>query len=475
LFAKATGFLFLIKTKKMKIYSIKKTFNADLITPVGIYLQIRDKYRNALLLENSDYHIRKNARSFICCEPLITLTVEKDKCTINTGNEREYLSAEISFNETIKNFMQRINVDDQQALFGYTSYEVNKLNKSIQQRKEDIESTIPLAVYSLYKHIICIDHFRNEAEITCLSNNENELPILLKKLEETIKINTVNSYLFRVIEEEKSDCTDAYFKSIITKAKEHCRRGDTFQMVLSRRFERKFEGDEFTLYRALRKVNPSPYLFFFDYDNFKLFGSSPEAQLIVQNGKAEIQPIAGTYKRGENDLEDFKQIKQLLNDQKEVAEHIMLVDLARNDLSIGCANTKIEVLKEPQLYSHVIHLVSKVSGTLKNNINAYQLLTNVSPAGTLSGAPKHRAMELIDELEKTSRSFYGGAIGIIGFNNSLNHAIMIRTFMSKNNTLYYRAGAGVVEVSNEQSELNEVNNKIGALRLAIEKANNQTI
>lgn len=455
--------------EKIKIYTVKKIISADLITSVSVYLQVRDKYRNALLLENSDYHSRQNSRSFICCEPLVTLIAEKEKYIINKSRNREQLPSGISLNEAVQNFMQGFDIDNCQALFGYTCYEANKVNRNINSLKNDNESEIPLAIYSLYKHIISIDHYTNQAEITCLSDNESEIDTMLEQLEEVIRVSSSNNYSFQVNSTEECDCTDEQFKEMVSKAKAHCKRGDVFQMVLSRCFKTSFKGDEFSLYRSLRTVNPSPYLFYFDYGNFKLFGSSPEAQLVVKNGQAEIHPIAGTYKRGPNDLEDFERIKELLADKKEGAEHVMLVDLARNDLSTGCTNVRVDVLKEPQLFSHVIHLVSKVVGNLRQGVFAYDLLSKVSPAGTLSGAPKHRAMQLIEELETSPRGFYGGAVGMIGFDNSLNHAIMIRTFMSKSNTLYYRAGAGVVDASNEQSELNEVNNKIEALRLAIKK------
>ena len=251
----------------------------------------------------------------------------------------------------------------------------------------------------------------------------------------------------------------------------HCKRGDVFQVVLSREFQRKFKGDEFNVYRALRAVNPSPYLFYFDYGDFKLFGSSPEAQIVVKDDQAGIFPIAGTYPRTGDDQKDAQMAEELRSDPKENSEHIMLVDLARNDLSRNARNVKVDTFSEIQYYSHVIHMVSKVTGTIGTGKSTFQIVADTFPAGTLSGAPKYRAMELIDKYENKSRGFYGGAIGFMGFNGDFNHAIIIRSILSKNNMLTYRAGAGVVSDSNEEKELQEVNNKLGALNEAIERAN----
>ena len=229
-------------------------------------------------------------------------------------------------------------------------------------------------------------------------------------------------------------------------------------------------GDEFNVYRALRSVNPSPYLFFFDYGDYKLMGSSPEAQLVIQNDKAFVHPIAGTFKRTGDDDADKMATEALLKDSKENAEHVMLVDLARNDLSRLCDEVKVEHYKQVQYFSHVIHLVSEVTGKVREGSNPFELVAKTFPAGTLSGAPKFKAIGLIDAYEPTPRSYYGGAIGFMGFDGSCNHAIMIRTFLSMNNTLTYQAGAGVVAASNPESELQEVNNKLRALKKAIDLA-----
>ena len=257
---------------------------------------------------------------------------------------------------------------------------------------------------------------------------------------------------------------------MLTRGKEHCFRGDVFQIVLSRQFSQKYKGDEFQLYRALRSVNPSPYLFYFDYGDYRIFGSSPEAELRIKKGRAIINPIAGTFRRTGNDEQDRILAEKLCADPKENAEHVMLVDLARNDLSRNADDVRVDNYREVQYFSHVIHLVSEVSGKLPGDSNMISVLGDSFPAGTLSGAPKHRAMQLIDRYENQRRSYYGGTIGFIGFDNSLNHAIMIRSFLAKSNTLFYQAGAGIVAGSVEENELQEVNNKLAALKKAIEIA-----
>lgn len=460
--------------KKIKIHTLTKKISGDLLTPVGIYLKIRDRYREPLLLESSDYHSGKNSHSFICFEPLASIIIKHKEVIIKNKNTEHFAAAK-DLNAEIEKFVKSFDADSKQSVFGYSSYGAVQLMEDITLKGTDEETDIPLAVYSLYKNSIVINHFNDEVIITCNSQDETDLQKQLGEIENLLANKTVAEFSFSEDAGEVSDNSDGEYLKMVKLAKQHCKRGDVFQLVLSRRFERKFKGDEFNVYRQLRRVNPSPYLFYFDYGNFKLFGSSPEAQLVVENNKAEIHPIAGTYKRTENDAEDLKAVERLQNDRKENAEHMMLVDLARNDLSRHCKNVKVETLKEAQIYSHVIHLVSKVTGELKENSSAYKVLCDSFPAGTLSGAPKHRAMQLIDAYEKTPRSFYGGAVGLIGLNGSLNHAIMIRTFLSKNNTLFYRAGAGIVDSSVDENELNEIYNKIGALRKAIELANNKNI
>jgi anthranilate synthase component 1 len=338
---------------------------------------------------------------------------------------------------------------------------------------EDVEITqretvIPDILYKLYRYVIVVDHFSNELNLFQISHDNGQAEnIGLDKVEQIIFSNRFATYKFALTNGESSNFSDDEFLKIVEKGKEHCFRGDVFQIVLSRRFSNTFKGDEFNVYRSLRSINPSPYLFYFDYGSFKLFGSSPEAQLQVQKDKAHIFPIAGTFRRSGNDLEDAEIANRLAADEKENAEHVMLVDLARNDMSRNAEHVTVEVFKEIQYYSHVIHLVSKVTGTVKGDSSVVRIAADTFPAGTLSGAPKHMAMTLINQYENVNRSFYGGAIGYLGFDGSFNHAIMIRTFLSHENTLVYQAGAGVVSKSKAESELQEVNNKLTALRQAV--------
>jgi anthranilate synthase component 1 len=355
------------------------------------------------------------------------------------------------------------------GLFGYTSYDAVEYFEDIRFRhKNNHEYKIPELYYSLYRYILAINHFNNRIYLT-ENLNEGEVS-RMEEIKSLLRNRSLGSFHFSPLNNENSNISDGEYIEMVRKGKEHCYLGDVFQIVLSRRFSQQFSGDEFNVYRALRNINPSPYLFYFDYGGYKLFGSSPEAQLVIEKGTARINPIAGTFKRSGDDEEDRLLAISLTNDRKENAEHVMLVDLARNDLSRNSDNVLVKTFREVQFYSHVIHLVSEVTGELPPGHNPIRIFGDSFPAGTLSGAPKYKAMELIDSIENMRRGFYGGAIGYIGFNGDINHAITIRSFLSRNNTLYYQAGAGIVADSVEEKELNEVNNKLGALKAAIAMA-----
>ena len=450
---------------------------ADTFTPVSIYLKLRDIYPEAILLESTDYKAADNSFSFLCFEPLASITWIGEKLHVsyyktapvtvaaNSAEDvfSEYENFRLSFKErTGKNTMAN-------GLFGYLSFEAANIFNRI-KRPDAGHDEIPLMRFSFYRFVIAFDHFRDE-----LILHEN-IPLgeasQIEKLLALINNKNVPAFPFHAEDEEQSSFTDDEFIDVVKKGIAHCYRGDVFQVVLSRRFTRKFTGDDMNLYRSLRSINPSPYLFYFDYSSFRIFGSSPEAQLIVKKGLAKINPIAGTFRRTGNDQADEILAAKLSADEKENAEHVMLVDLARNDLSKDATEVNVSQYKQVHFYSHVIHLVSEVTGKVGENVNPLKLIANSFPAGTLSGAPKHRAIQLIQQYEKHARGFYGGCIGFIGFNGDINTAITIRSFMSKNNTLHYQAGAGVVAASVPESELEEVNNKLRALRSAIEKANN---
>ncbi len=456
--------------KKLQFKTISSTRISDTVTPVGLYLRFRDKYANSLLLESSDYHSKEESFSFICIEPIVTMKVENHKFSVfQKGETIDEYAVDKNFYELFDNFSKSIDLDCNaklksfNGLYGYTTYDSVQYFENIELTVKDAPSKIPLMQYSFYRFIIAINHFNDE--MTLIENVEAGTESRISEIETIIEAQTFNTQKFEIKGDETSNCTDDDFKEYVVKAKAHCKRGDVFQLVLSRQFQQEFKGDEFNVYRALRSINPSPYLFYFDYGSFKLMGSSPEAQIKINAGKAIINPIAGTFRRTGDMAEDIKLGKQLSEDKKETAEHVMLVDLARNDLSKHADNVKVEVFKEVQYFSHVIHLVSTVQGKIKGN--PITIVGDTFPAGTLSGAPKYKAMQLIDQYENQSRGFYGGAVGIIGLDGSVNLAIAIRSFVSKNNVLYYQAGAGIVIHSDEEKELQEVNNKLAALKKAL--------
>lgn len=463
--------------KKYLLKTYSKKFLVDTITPVSVYLRIRDKFHNSLLLESSDYNSNNNSFSYICFNQIAKFEVFNneiikqfpDNIEVRDSCTKDNILKEL---ETFINSFE-INKDDlpfvNNGLFGFTAYDAVQYFEDIKITKKNNSISIPEMYYGIYKNIIAIDHFKNIAYIFCHSNDTTNN---IDEIYQIIKFSDFNNFKFRSVEKVESNLSDKEFINHVTKAKKHCKRGDVFQLVLSRRFSQRFSGDDFNVYRALRSINPSPYLFYFDYGNFKIFGSSPEAQLVIKNKYAEIHPIAGTFKRTGDDTKDKLLAEKLMNDPKEVSEHVMLVDLARNDLSRNCRDVKVNKFKEIQFFSHVIHLVSKVTGQLEDNTKNLNIIADTFPAGTLSGAPKHMAMSLIDKYEKTNRGYYGGAIGFLDFQGNFNHAIMIRTFLSKNNCLHWQAGAGIVDKSNNINELNEVYNKLNALTKSIEMANN---
>lgn len=458
---------------KFKFTTVSKQILADTITPVSVYLKLRDVFPYSILLESSDYHGNKGSWSFICAQPVATFCVEKGKITEHFPNGNSavtHVESEISVAKRLDNFRNAFNCSGAQVpingVFGYCAFDAIEHFEQIKLKSEiDEERRIPEMFYSFYRYIIAVNHFHNQLII--IENVMEGQTESIARIETILQSRSFAMYPFKTDNNEQSNHTDKEYMDIVSKGKQSCQRGDVFQIVLSRRFKQTFTGDEFNVYRALRSINPSPYLFYFDYGSFKIFGSSPEAELEIKSGKAFIHPIAGTFKRTGDDEQDKILAEQLSKDKKENAEHVMLVDLARNDLSRNATNVEVETYREIQYYSHVLHMVSVVSGKLPANTNPVQVLADSFPAGTLSGAPKFKAMELIDKYEGDRRGYYGGCIGYLGFNGDVNHAIMIRSFLSKNNTLYYQAGAGIVLESKEENELAEVNNKLAALKKAI--------
>ena len=466
--------------KKTVIQTEVTRMLADIHTPVGIYLRLRDRFRDTVLLESTDNRAAENSRSFICVNAVAGIEVDADGRveTKYPGRkpEVERVDAEKNVPSLIKAFMERFepvlteaDAAFSQGLFGYTGYDsvrfFDDFKSGAFRKTPSSEEPIPLIRYRLYQYVIVIDHYRDEL-LLC----ENRIEGLRREAEELmglIRRRDVPQYPFRAVGEETSNMDDETYLAMVRKGIAHCHRGDVFQVVMSRRFSQGYAGDDFNVYRALRHVNPSPYLFYFDYGDYRIMGSSPESQLVVAGGRAKVHPIAGTFRRSGDEETDRREAARLLDDPKENAEHVMLVDLARNDLSRLCDDVSVNSYRQVQFYSHVIHLVSEVSGRPKPGIHPYELLAKTFPAGTLSGAPKVRAMEIIEENEPTPRSWYGGAIGCLGFDGSCNQAIIIRSFLSRRNVLTCQAGAGIVKSSIPESELQEVSHKLGALKKAV--------
>ncbi len=450
-----------------------KTILADLYTPVGVYMRLRDLYPQSALMESSDYHEKDNSRSFIGIEPMASVAIGHGVATI-TYPDGSTLTHEVNkayrSDKAIHELIDRIHVEGDDAkmcgLFGYTSFNAVRYFEDINVKDEtQTKNDAPDLLYILYKVVIVFDHFNNTLKVVSL-DGEDKIDAVMKAMNKA----NVQAYDFHPVGDVQSTLTDDEHRENIRRGIKHCLRGDVFQIVLSRRFIQQYEGDDFKLYRALRSINPSPYLFYFDFGGFRIFGSSPETHCRIEGRKAYIDPIAGTTKRTGDAEADRKGAEYLRNDPKENAEHVMLVDLARNDLSRNCHGVKVDFYKDLQYYSHVIHLVSRVSGELDNGADPIKAFIDTFPAGTLSGAPKVRAMQLISEYEPHNRGAYGGCIGIIGLDGSLNQAITIRTFVSRNGELWFQAGGGIVAKSDVEYELQEVNNKLGALRKAIQKA-----
>ncbi len=453
-----------------KYTTTSRTILADLYTPVGVYMRLRDLYPQSALMESSDYHDSNNSRSFIGINPMASVAIGHGLANItfpDGSNEQHEINNNYGSADAIHALIDHIKVTGEHAdtcgLFGYTSFNAVRYFENIDVKDEtQAKNDAPDLLYILYKVVIVFDHFNNTLTIISL-DGEKVLNDVMKAMNKA----NVKAYDFHPVGETTSPLTDEEHKANIRKGIQHCLRGDVFQIVLSRRFIQKYEGDDFKLYRALRSINPSPYLFYFDFGGFRIFGSSPETHCRIEGKKAYIDPIAGTTKRTGDAEADRKGAEYLRNDPKENAEHVMLVDLARNDLSRNCHDVKVDFYKDLQYYSHVIHLVSRVSGTLDEGADPIKTFIDTFPAGTLSGAPKVRAMQLISEYEPHNRGAYGGCIGYIGLDGSLNQAITIRSFVSRNGELWFQAGGGIVAKSNEEYELQEVNNKLGALRRAI--------
>ncbi|MCB0560594.1 MAG: anthranilate synthase component I family protein [Lewinellaceae bacterium] len=467
-----------VKTeKKIRIHTQVRRFLADTVTPVTLFLKARDHFSEPVLLENNDFRSKEDCYSFLGFEVLGSFQVEKGRIREAFPGEPSQLLP-VADIHTVPNamqaFLQRFDVQYDtpykgfNGLIGYTGFDGVQYFDTLEFAPEKRKFNLPDIRYNLYRFVLAINHFRDE--LLVLENLPEGQTSRMDEVERLIRSQKFSTHEFRMRGSEASNLTDAQFMELVTIGKRHCQLGDVFQIVFSRQFSQGFTGDDFTVYRALRSINPSPYLFYADYGSYRIFGSSPETQMAVRDGVATVNPIAGTYRRTGDDIEDAQKALELSEDPKENAEHIMLVDLARNDLGRHAVNVQVKKLKDIQFFSHVIHLVSKVVGELEPSTNPMQVFGDTFPAGTLSGAPKYKAIELINQYENQNRSFYGGALGYINFDGEMNKAIVIRSFLSQDNTLYYQAGAGIVAASVEAKELQEVNNKLGALKKALVEA-----
>lgn len=470
-----------------KIFNIttnSKRLLADTLTPVSIFMRIREVFPLSVILESADYHAMHNSFSYIACDPVASITIDNDVVSQSfpDGSQENFtLKSRRDAVNVLHEFTKRFKPSKNEhnfisnGLFGHITYDSVEYFEDIEIQEKNEDNSIPQILYRVYRYVIAINHFKDELylfEHTYGTDGESQNSYIngLETLEFYVKNPKTTSSAFKLSSQETTNINDSDMQEIIKKCIGHCLRGDVFQIVPSRRYSRQYTGDDFNVYRALRSINPSPYLFYFDGGDYHIFGSSPEKQIFIKENTAEIHPIAGTFRRTGDDQKDAELAHQLHEDPKESAEHVMLVDLARNDLSRSSDSVKVDIFKEVQFYSHVIHLVSKVTGQMTPGTNPLQLVADTFPAGTLSGAPKHMAMSIINKMEPTNRSIYGGAIGFMDFEGNFNHAIAIRTFLSKNNTLFYQAGMGVVAKSNIESELNEIHLKLGALRKALDMA-----
>lgn len=461
----------------IKITTRSRKLLADTLTPVTVFLNLRDHFTDPVLLESNDFRSKEDCHSLIGLDRLGLFQVQAGQIKTELYEEEPSFQPVID-TETVPralyDFMQQYDISYEEeyhgfnGLFGHTGFDAVQYFDTLKFDPEKRKMEIPDIRYAFYRFVLVFDHFKDELHI--LENIPEGETSQMDRIVTLIRSRKLATHPFWLEGEESSNLTDEEFMKLVTLGKKHCQLGDVFQIVFSRQFSQGFRGDDFQVYRVLRSINPSPYLFYFDCGSYRIFGSSPETQMAIHNKVAQVNPIAGTYRRSGDKLEDAVRAQELTKDPKENAEHIMLVDLARNDLGRHATNVKVQSLKDIQFFSHVIHLVSKVTGELGADTNPIQVFGDTFPAGTLSGAPKYKAMELIDRYENQNRSFYGGALGFIDFNGDMNQAIVIRSFLSRNNTLYCQAGAGVVAASVEEKELQEVNNKLGALKKALVEA-----
>lgn len=456
---------------------------ADILTPVSLFMNIREGAIYPFLLESVEGGEQLARYSFIGRNPYQVLTFDGAQTSLTKNKNSELIDD--NYFDVLKQLTTAYSepvIPDLPKLtggaVGFSSYDTFRLVEYLPNIPSD-DLNLPDAVWSFYDEIYAFDHVRHQVVLikTVFIEEDSELDALyedaIKAVEqmETVASNIKSEKrLFKIHPESlSSNMDESYFNNMVQKGKEYIFEGDIFQVVLSQRFDANMEGDAFMLYRALRMVNPSPYLLFLDFDVFQIVGSSPEVLVSVQDRTVKVLPIAGTRPRGKTHAADLAFEKELLADPKELAEHVMLVDLGRNDLSRVCKAGTVKVIRNHTIerYSHVMHIVSEIEGSLKESYTSVDALMQCFPAGTVSGAPKIRAMELIDEFEPTKRGIYAGAVGYFDFSGNMDTCIAIRTIVVTDNKVYIQAGAGIVADSDPHKEFEETQNKAKALIQAL--------
>ncbi|MCK4401330.1 anthranilate synthase component I [bacterium] len=480
---------FIKKTKAGNLIPIYKEIIADTQTPVSAYKQIAHGDKFSFLLESVERGEQFGRYSFIGTNPEIVFKCKDNKGSLLYKHKEKQVFLSDGPLPFLRHMMNKYKfvIDDSLPPFcggavGYFSYDVIRSIEKLPMHTTD-DLNLPDCVLMFTDTIVIFDHLSHTMKI--VSNvhlNDKMDPSkaydqAIRKIDRIIeKLNMpVQKYENKNSKEKyrlKSNLTKNQFIKIVKKAKEYIKAGDIIQTVLSQRLETKINADSFDIYRALRRINPSPYMYYLKLDSFEIAGSSPETLVKVENKTVKERPIAGTRPRGKTEVEDKELVKELLSDPKELAEHIMLVDLSRNDIGrvCECGTVKVGELMGIEKYSHVMHIVSDVQGEIKPDLDSIDVLKACFPAGTVSGAPKIRAMELIEELEPTKRSPYAGAVGYLSFSGDMDTCITIRTAIIKNNTAYLQAGAGIVADSVPEKEYNETLNKAKVLIKAIKLA-----
>jgi anthranilate synthase component 1 len=468
---------FLNQKKKQKTFPVTLKMSGDELTPIAIYYKLNGKRK--FLLE-SVYSENKIGRfSFLGLDPYMTIKSYKDEITIEDCKGKNTVYGKVL--DYIKKYVE---VDYDSSLFhipftggavGYVGYDVIRQYEKLPDNNVD-ELNLPESYLMFYKTFICYDHFKHEIYIVynVFNNDTSDYSFITSELnnikESIMADNKMHAFEEKVEENTfESNVTEEEFCKMVNKAREYIKAGDIFQVVLSQRLKFKNRSTSFDVYRRLRAKNPSPYLFYFDFEEFQMAGSSPEILVSCLNGTVTTNPIAGSRPRGKNSEEDEKLKLELMTDEKERAEHLMLVDLGRNDIGKISEFGTVEVNRfmDVELYSHIMHIVSAVSGKLKKGLTCFDALSSCLPVGTVSGAPKIRAMEIIDELESLRRGSYAGAIGYFSYNGNMDTCIAIRTIIFDEEYSYVQAGAGIVYDSDPKTEYRETLNKAMAMREVI--------